>query len=55
MSRTTLAILVATIVLIIMAVIFEVSAVARGGGVLLVAGLAYAYVVSKREIDRGEV
>ncbi|MXO61490.1 hypothetical protein [Qipengyuania oceanensis] len=54
MSRTTLTILMATVLLIMLAVIFELSFVARGGGVLLIAGLAYAYVVSKRHMERGE-
>ena len=54
MSRTTLTVLMATVLLIVLAVIFDLSFVARGGGVLLIAGLAYVYVVSKRDMERGE-
>ena len=54
MTKVTTGILIAAVALIVLAVIFEVSFVAGGGGVVLLAGLAYAYVVSKREAERRE-
>ncbi|WP_299191490.1 hypothetical protein [uncultured Erythrobacter sp.] len=49
MSKVTLAILFAAIVLIIVATYFDIAYLGGGPGVLLVAGLAYSYVVAKRQ------
>ncbi|MEP5937931.1 MAG: hypothetical protein ABJ239_06355 [Erythrobacter sp.] len=54
MSKTILGILVAAIALIIFAALFNSTFVASGSAVVLLVGLGYAYVVSKREIARGE-
>ncbi|MFN2100061.1 hypothetical protein [Altererythrobacter sp. MF3-039] len=54
MSKITLFILIATVVLIIAAVLTDSAFVAGGSGVVLLVGLAYAYVVSKREAERQE-
>jgi len=54
MSKLTLAILVATILLIVTAVLRGSSIVSVGGVVVLLIGLANAYVVSKRGVQRSE-
>lgn len=50
MSRTSVAILFATIALIVAATYLEVPYFGDGVGVLLVTGLCYAFVVAKREM-----
>ena len=50
MSKVTLGILFAAIGLAIVATYFELSVVSGGSGVVLVVGLIYAFVVTKREI-----
>ena len=50
MSKTSIVLLFATIGLIIIAALYELPFATNGSGVLLVAGLAYAYVVAKREL-----
>ena len=54
MSKTILGTLVAAVLLIVIATIFGSVIVAGGSGVVLMVGLIYAYVVSKRDIERGE-
>lgn len=54
MSKTTQATLIAAVLLIVIATIFNSTFVAGGSGVVLLVGIAYAYVVSKRETERGE-
>lgn len=49
MSNISIGILFAAIGLIIVAVALDVWFVANGSGVVLVAGLVYAYIVAKRE------
>jgi drug/metabolite transporter superfamily protein YnfA len=51
---TTLGILFAAIALIIISVAFGANFVAGGGGVVLTVGLIYSFVVTKREIERGD-
>ena len=51
MSKLSLALLMAAAVLIVLAVIFEVPFAQGGSGVLMLAALAYAYVVAKREVE----
>lgn len=51
MSKVTIGILLAAVVLIVVAVFFEVSFVAGGSGVVLVVALGYSYVVAKREVE----
>ncbi|WP_209347772.1 hypothetical protein [Pontixanthobacter sp. CEM42] len=55
MSKTIQGTLVAAVLLIVIATLFNSTFVAGGSGVVLIVGLAYAYVVSKREVERGEV
>ena len=50
MSKVTLGILFAAIGLAIVATYFELAVVSGGSGVVLVVGLIYAFVVTKREI-----
>jgi len=54
MSKTTFAILFASITLIIAATLLGASFVAGGGGVVLTVAIIYAFVVTKREIERGD-
>ncbi|MEM7700452.1 MAG: hypothetical protein AAF251_00800 [Pseudomonadota bacterium] len=49
MSKVSIGILFAAIALIAFAMLFDVMFVAGGSGVVLVVGLAYSYVVAKRE------
>ena len=51
MSKTTISLLFAAIILIIIATLFELPFTANGSSVLLVAALAYAYTVAKRELQ----
>ena len=51
MSKTTITLMFAAIALIILATILELPFTANGSSVLLVAALAYAYVVAKRELE----
>ena len=55
MSKTIQGTLVAAVMLIVIAMLFNSTFVAGGSGVVLIVALAYAYVVSKREVERGEV
>ncbi|MDN3645257.1 hypothetical protein QWY75_03430 [Pontixanthobacter aestiaquae] len=55
MSKTIQYTLVAAVLLIVVATFFNSTFVAGGSGVVLIVGLGYAYVVSKREVERGEV
>lgn len=50
MSKTTTAILFAAIALIITATYLDLPYFGGGAGILLVAGLAYAFVIAKREL-----
>ena len=54
MSKTTLSILFAAIALIVTSVAFGATFVAGGGGIVLTVGLIYSFVVTKREIERGD-
>ena len=49
MSKVSLALLFAAIILIIVATYFDVAYLGGGPGILLVAGLSYSYVVAKRQ------
>ena len=49
MSKVTLAILFAMIILIIIATYYDVAYLGGGPGVLLIAALSYAYVVARRQ------
>lgn len=55
MSITIQRTLIAAVMLIIIATLVDSTFVAGGSGLVLLVGLAYAYVVSKREVERGEV
>ena len=52
MSKTIQIILIAAIALIVCAVLFNSTFVASGSGLVLLVGLGYAYVVSKRDAER---
>ena len=52
MTRNIQIILIAAIVLIVFAVLFNSTFVASGSGLVLLVGLGYAYVVSKRDAER---
>jgi len=54
MSKTIQGTLIAAVLLIAIATIFNSTFVAGGSGLVLLVGLSYAYVVSKREVERGE-
>ncbi len=54
MSKTILATLIAAVVLIVIATIFQSTFVAGSSGLVLMVGLIYSYVVAKRDADRGE-
>ncbi len=55
MSKTTLYLFLAAVVLQVLAVFFQVPFAAGGAGVVMLVGLVYAYVVTKREEARGEL
>lgn len=55
MSKTIQITLVAAVLLIVIATMFNSVFVASGSGLVLLVGLAYAFVVSKRELERGEI
>lgn len=55
MSKTTLYLFLAAVVLQVLAVFFQVPFAAGGAGVVMLVGLIYAYVVTKREEERGEL
>ena len=50
MSNVSLFTLVCAVALIVVAVIFEMSVVSGGTGVILIVALGYAYTVAKREV-----
>ncbi|TIX49558.1 hypothetical protein [Alteraurantiacibacter aquimixticola] len=53
MTKTTLSIFLAAVTLLLLAVVMDVPPFVTGGvGVLFMAGLVYAYVVSKRDAER---
>lgn len=54
MSNITIGILFSAAALIVLATLFNVLFVASGSGVVIMVALAYSYVVSKREEERGE-
>lgn len=54
MSKTIQSTLIAAVLLIVIATIFNSTFVAGGSGVVLIVGLAYAFVVSKRDLDRDQ-
>ncbi|MFN2098924.1 hypothetical protein [Altererythrobacter sp. MF3-039] len=51
MSKLSMAALMIAAALIVLAVILDLPFVRGGSGVFLLAGLAYAYVVAKREVE----
>ena len=51
MSKISLGILVAAVLLIVLGVMFDVAFVQGGSGVVLIVGLGYSYVVAKREVE----
>ncbi|MBO6610081.1 hypothetical protein [Altererythrobacter sp.] len=51
MSKLSLSILMAAVVLIVLAVFFDLPFVRNGSGVILLVGLGYAYTVAKREVQ----
>lgn len=55
MSKTTLYLFLVAVVLQVMAVFFQVPYAAGGAGVVMLVGLIYAYVVTRREEERGEL
>jgi len=52
MTKTTLAIFLTAVALLLLAVLLEMPFVAGGGGVLLMVGLIYAFVVARRDAER---
>lgn len=50
MSKITLGVLCAAIVLIVLATYFNVLFIARSSGVVMVVALVYSYVVHQREV-----
>ncbi|MCR2833667.1 hypothetical protein [Parerythrobacter lacustris] len=55
MSKLTQTILLASVLLIVVAVMFNSAFVIGGSGVVLLVAVGYAYVVSRREAERGEI
>ena len=51
MSKLSLSIFMAAVVLIVLAVFFDLPFVRNGSGVILLVGLGYAYTVAKREVQ----
>lgn len=51
MSKISLAIFLAAVALIVLAVALEMPFVGGGGGMLLLVGIIYAYVVTKRDAE----
>ncbi|TWJ09138.1 hypothetical protein [Altererythrobacter ishigakiensis] len=51
MSKLSLSIFIAAVVLIVLAVFFDLPFVRNGSGVILLVGLGYAYTVAKREVQ----
>lgn len=54
MSKRMQAILISAVLLIVLAVLFNSAFVAGGSGLVLLVGVIYAYVVTKRELGREE-
>jgi len=54
MSKTTIGILAAAVGLILLSTLFGAAFVAGGSGVVLLVGLIYAFVVTKRELERAD-
>ena len=54
-SKTIQGTLIAAVLLILVATLFNSAFVAGGSGLVLLVGLIYAYVVSQREVERGEI
>lgn len=55
MSKLTQTILLAAVLLIVVAVMFNSAFVVGGSGVVLLVAVGYAYVVSRREAERGDI
>ena len=53
MSQVTTATFLIAIILIVISVAAQLPLAAGGAGVILMVGLIYAFVVTKREEDRG--
>lgn len=51
LSKTNIALLFVAIALILLAMIFEVSFATGVSGACLIAGLVYAYIVARREVE----
>ena len=55
MSKLVQGILIAAVLLIVISTIFNSLLVAGGSGIVLLVGLAYAYVVSTRDLIREQM
>ena len=55
MSKVTLGVFIAAIALIVVAVALDAAVFAGGSGVILMVGLVYAFVVARRDAERGEM
>ncbi|RIV85927.1 hypothetical protein [Aurantiacibacter zhengii] len=55
MSKVTLGVFIAAIALIVVAVALDSAVFAGGSGIILMVGLIYAFVVARRDAERGEV
>ena len=54
MSRITYTIFFAAVALLLFSVIFQLPIAAGGGAVVMMVGLIYAFIVTKREIGQAE-
>lgn len=54
MSKITYAIFFAAVALLLFSVMFQMPIAAGGGAVIMMVGLIYAFIVTKRDIERSE-
>lgn len=52
MSKVTVGIFLSAVVLLLLAAVFQLQMVAGGGALLMLVAIIYAFVVTKRDIER---
>jgi len=52
MSRTTLGIFIATVAMLFVALLMDNTFIAGGSGLVMLVGVIYAYVVTRRDEER---
>jgi len=55
MTTLTKAIFLAAVVLLVLAVVFQTPIAAGGGAVVMLVGLIYAYIVTRRDQERAKL